>query len=491
MLPKRWRAGSSTEGWVRSNFCSTPRPQDASCSSKPTPHQVEHTVTEEVFGVDLVQAQIRTCLGASLTDLDLSQERIGVPRGYAIQLRINAESMQSDGSVLPSSGQITSLDMPMGTGIRVDGMAYVGYRNSPSFDSLLTKLIVHSRSHDYQDLISKAKRALRELRIQGLPTNQAFLGAILSHPEFAAHTLTTRWVDEHLPQLVAVAPESSAFFAREDSSVDEKNDAQLATVEEGLIAIRASLSGSLVELLVQPGDAVGAGSTVALLEAMKMQYPVQANETGTVVEVRAASGSMVSAGQILFVVQPGDVQITLAAEEASHDLDHVRPDLAELNRLLALTQDTSRPEAVERRHAQGDRTARENVADLVDTGSFIEYGQLIVAAQRSKHSLDKLRQISPADGLVGGLATINADLFGPEDSQAVIAAYDYTVMAGTQGAFNHKKQDRLFQLAAELRRPVVLLQRAAVGGLTISTNIRPRWPDSTSSPSRPLDACPD
>jgi acetyl-CoA carboxylase carboxyltransferase component len=134
----------------------------------------------------------------------------------------------------------------------------------------------------------------------------------------------------------------------------------------------------------------------------------------------------------------------------------VRPELAELRERLAATADAARPDAAARRHERGQRTARENIADLVDPGSFVEYGGLALAAQRSTRSLEDLVRSSPADGVVCGLGAIGG-------VQSVIVAYDYTVFAGTQGLVGHKKLDRMFALAAEGRLPVVLFAEGGGG----------------------------
>jgi acetyl-CoA carboxylase carboxyltransferase component len=139
-----------------------------------------------------------------------------------------------------------------------------------------------------------------------------------------------------------------------------------------------------------------------------------------------------------------------------------REDLAELRRRRALTEDEARPEAVERRHQAGGRTARENVADLVDAGSFVEYGRFAIAAQRQRRDLQELMQRTPADGLIAGTATVNADLFGPRAAVAVLS-YDYTVLAGTQGALGHRKKDRLFELIERMRLPSVFFAEGGGG----------------------------
>ena len=160
----------------------------------------------------------------------------------------------------------------------------------------------------------------------------------------------------------------------------------------------------------------------------------------------------------------------------------IRADLRELNERKALTQDTNRPGAVEKRHQKGLRTARENVADLCDPDSFVEYGALAIAAQTSRKSRKELREQTPADGLIAGIGSINGTHFAPEDASCVVLSYDYTVLAGTQGAFNHKKTDRMMQVAKASKKPIVFFVEGgggrpgdtdfypvSVGGLDLST----------------------
>jgi methylmalonyl-CoA carboxyltransferase 12S subunit len=137
-------------------------------------------------------------------------------------------------------------------------------------------------------------------------------------------------------------------------------------------------------------------------------------------------------------------------------------DLDELRRRRALTEDAARTEAVERRHATGGRTARENVADLVDPGSFVEYGRHAIAAQRGRRELQELIERTPADGLVAGTARVNGELFGERAACAVLS-YDYTVLAGTQGALGHRKKDRLFELIERMLLPTVFFAEGGGG----------------------------
>ena len=138
-------------------------------------------------------------------------------------------------------------------------------------------------------------------------------------------------------------------------------------------------------------------------------------------------------------------------------------DLDDLLRRRALTEDAARPDAVGRRHAANGRTARENITDLVDQGSFVEYGRFVMAAQRQRRDVDDLIARTPADGLVAGIGRINGDLFGPDRAAAAVLSYDYTVLAGTQGVFGHRKKDRLFELIERMRLPTVFFAEGGGG----------------------------
>src|SRR5215831_4425092 len=163
--------------------------------------QVEHTVTEQVTGVDLVQTQLQLAGGKSLAQLGLERKNIPKPRGFAIQTRINMESMLPDGTAKPSGGTLTAFEPPSGPGLRVDTFAYNGYTTNPSFDSLLAKLIAHSPTPDFSAAVKRTYRALCEFRIEGISTSLGFLQSLLSHPDFAANHLYTRFIDDHLAQL--------------------------------------------------------------------------------------------------------------------------------------------------------------------------------------------------------------------------------------------------------------------------------------------------
>jgi acetyl-CoA carboxylase carboxyltransferase component len=223
------------------------------------------------------------------------------------------------------------------------------------------------------------------------------------------------------------------------------------------------MQGTIVALSAADGDLLRDSEEILVLEAMKMQHAVSAPAAGLVSRILVAPGDTVSEGQPLAFLSPQEVAGEDDAEEEEIDLDAIRPDLAEVEARHALGHDEARPEAVARRRKTGQRTARENVADLVDEGSFIEYGPLIIAAQRSRRSLDDLIARTPADGLIGGIGQVNGALFDDGEARCVVMSYDYTVLAGTQGFKNHEKKDRMFELAEQWRLPLVLFAEGGGG----------------------------
>ena len=453
--------------------------------------QVEHTVTEEVYGVDLVEAQLRIAGGARLADLGLTAGM--QPRGYAIQLRINMETITPEGEARPSGGRLDAFDPPSGPGVRVDTFGYVGYVTSPRYDSLLAKLIVHSRAPDYTEAVRRALRALREFRIEGVATNMPFLRALLAHPKFIANAVSTRFLEQHIAELVGpdVAVQGDLFHKgaggaaggrgkiRSSKEFDplavfsgagpepvadaaaEPGDAMDAP--EGMAAVSAPLQGTIVSIDIAPGAEVRKGQPLLVLEAMKMEHVVAAPEAGVVAQVLVSAGDTVFEGHPLAFFTPGQVDGGEAAIEEEIDLDHIRPDLAEALERHAILYDDRRPDAVARRRKTNQRTVRENIADLVDDGSFVEYGGLALAAQRQRRSFDELLKMSPADGMVTGLGSVNGALFDEDAARCAVMGYDYTVFAGTQGVINHRKKDRLLELSAKWKLPMVVFAEGGGG----------------------------
>jgi acetyl-CoA carboxylase carboxyltransferase component len=205
------------------------------------------------------------------------------------------------------------------------------------------------------------------------------------------------------------------------------------------------------------GDEVRAGQALVVIESMKMEHVVAADHDGTVRDLRVAVGDAVQAGDPLVVLDDrlfgtGTPETGVLPPKSQGE----RADLAAVRERHAIGRDERRPEAVQRRRRTGQRTARENIDDLCDAGSFVEFAPLAIAAQRRRRELEDLVARTPADGLVGGLGRI-------EGRSVVVASYDYTVLAGTQGFQNHRKKDRLFELAERQHLPVVLFAEGGGG----------------------------
>ncbi|WP_066909757.1 acetyl-CoA carboxylase family protein, partial [Mycobacterium interjectum] len=416
--------------------------------------QVEHTVTEETAGVDLVAVQLAIAGGASYYQLGLpagiasdGNEVIGEPaarRGIAIQARVNTEAFAADGSVLPAAGTLTVFSPPSGPGVRVDTYGRPGLVISPRYDSLLAKVIAHVHGSSMQAAVRKARTALGEFGIEGVRTNIELLRELLSDSQIRSGWVTTDFLDKKLPELAVAA-------------LSHQHDVRAAPVElyPGEEALRAQLAGTVVEVAAE-GEQIAAGGQVVVLEAMKMQHVLAAPDTLRTVRSLVTPGQVVGTGDPLVVFTRTGAGADGESYSAALDLDRPRVDLDEVAHRHLLTRDEGRPAAVAKRHARGRRTARENIADLVDPGSFVEYGALAIAAQRSRRSEEDLIANTPADGLVAGLATIGG-------AEAAVVSYDYTVLAGTQGMRNHAKTDRVFELATRKSLPVVLFAEGGGG----------------------------
>ncbi|WP_447747464.1 carboxyl transferase domain-containing protein [Variovorax boronicumulans] len=428
--------------------------------------QVEHTVTEAVTGLDLVQLQIAVASGDTLDALGVEAGRTAPQRGFAVQWRINAETLDAQGNARPAGGTLARFDLPAGPGVRVDTHGYAGLAPSPHYDTLLAKLIVHSPSPRFADALRRSLRALDECHIDGIATNLPLLCAIAARPEFATQAVHTRFVEAHLGDLLADAKafekhtkKVTAPTATSAPAPDEEDD-------DGL-TVKAPMPAKLVQFEVAVGDVLPAGAQLGVLEAMKMEHLLHAPVAGRVLALLAAPGDYLVEGQSLVRLEAVDAQGVEAQARVAHDLDAIRPDLQKVIDRHAPTLDANRKAAVDKRHAQGGRTARENIADLCDTagdpGNFIEYGALAIAAQTRRRTLEDLIANTPADGMVTGLGSVNAKQFGPEKSRCAVLAYDYTVLAGTQGMRNHHKTDRLLAVAHQLKLPVVLFAEGGGG----------------------------
>ena len=422
--------------------------------------QVEHTITEEVTGIDLVQTQILLSAGRTLGDLGLTPPPVA--SGAAVQVRINAETPGPDGALRASGGRLKTFAPPSGPGVRVDTFVRPGMTLNPGFDSLLAKVIL--RGPDIETALRRARRALKEFDIVGPSTNRDAMRGLLERPELGDGRLDTGFVEREADALARLRDALIEADGPDATGVGDRPDAQAqVAAPPGTLAVPSPLSGLVVDVSVTEGEAVWAGRPIALLEAMKMQHVVTAPFGGVVRALVLRTGDIAVEGRALLFLEPAEVAADVSVDEAGVDIDHIRDDLAHMHERVNLTLDPARPEAVARRHGAGMRTARENLDDLFDPGSFHEYGGLAIAAQRRRRGLEDLLRKTPADGLVGGVGAVNGELFDETRSRCMAMAYDYTVLAGTQGYLNHKKTDRLIRLAHEMSLPIVLFAEGGGG----------------------------
>jgi acetyl-CoA carboxylase carboxyltransferase component len=222
------------------------------------------------------------------------------------------------------------------------------------------------------------------------------------------------------------------------------------------VAVTAPFAGVVVAMAHGADDQVGAGSALIVLEAMKMEHEVIAQTDGVVSRVEVAIGDAVEEGQLLLVLAADGEVSDKAEQPVEPESSAARADLEAVRARHALGLDAARPDAVARRRERGRRTARENLSDLVDEGTLVEYGPLIFAAQERRRTREELMTRTPADGLVAGVGDV-------EGRPCVAMSYDYTVLAGTQGMRNHMKKDRLFEIAERRRLPLVLFAEGGGG----------------------------
>ncbi len=425
--------------------------------------QVEHTVTEAITGVDLVATQLALAEGRSLGDLGLASPP--TPRGVAVQLRILAETLNAEGEARPSGEIITAWQPPTGPGVRVDTATRAGLAAHPAFDPMIAKLIVHVPDTDTERLLRRAGHALDEFVIQGPRTNLAFLGALLLRPELARGEATTTLVEREAQPLAdaAASRADQRTYHTVEASRSTPAAVRSATAAPGCLGVTAPLIGTVLEIAVASGDTVTAGQPIMVLESMKMEHVVVAESAGTIESLEAGVGEVVVEGALLANLRPDANARAAADETAQVDLDHVRPDLAEMRARHALLEDAARPEAVERRRSRGQRTARENLADVCDPGTFTEYGALAVAAMRKVRPIEELQAKTPTDAIITGTGAVNGDLFGEDAARCALLVVDATVLAGTQGFFHHKKIDRILEIAEHGRMPVIFYPEGGGG----------------------------
>ena len=287
--------------------------------------QVEHPVSEETSGIDLVREQFRIASGEKLT---LTEDP--VPRGHSIEFRINGEDPGRN--FLPAPGTITEFVAPSGPGVRVDAGVRSGSVISGAFDSLLAKLIVTGA--DRTQALQRSRRALAEMRVEGTPTVLPFHRAVVDDPAFVAtdgdFRVHTRWIETEFrstlapftdpadagaePERAQVVAEvngrrvvvslpadllSSSPAPRPRASAPRRTRSGTAAPVGDASSVTAPMQGTVVKVAVTEGAEVVAGELMLVIEAMKMENPIVAHRSGTVVELSATVGAAVSTGAIL------------------------------------------------------------------------------------------------------------------------------------------------------------------------------------------------
>ncbi|SPO31635.1 related to PYC2 - pyruvate carboxylase 2 [Ustilago trichophora] len=435
--------------------------------------QVEHTITENVTGHDLVALQLLVGLGHSLGDLGITEASASsFPSKTAIQTRINAESFRGEtDETHPESGSISSLIWPVGGSVRIETAAHAPhprlgqYTVNPLFDSLLAKVIVTAPT--YESAVDAAERALKGTSISGVRTNIPFLLALLND-------IGVKKGLQHIHTVQVGFKGFLEYSNRIQAEIEVKHGgANTETVQggkqkegwkeqPGKHAVKSHLTGMVIKLTVKEGEKVVVGQELAVLEAMKMEHVIRSSVRGIVDKVIVNQSGVVNSSDVLLVLDTSSNSSDASAEDsaslaaaAAEDANIPRPELKELQQRRSAIADAGRKAAVTKRHARGFRTVRENLSMLIDPDSLIEYGDLALAAQRKRTPLPELIARTSGDGLVTGFARIQGHTVG-------LIMGDYMVLAGTQGYFHHLKLDRI--LMAVLSHPAPMVLYAEGGG---------------------------
>jgi acetyl/propionyl-CoA carboxylase alpha subunit/acetyl-CoA carboxylase carboxyltransferase component len=387
--------------------------------------QVEHTVTEEITGIDLVQTQLRLAARASLADVGLTEPP--TTTGFAVQARVNLETLRADGSVRAQAGTLRSFTPPSGPGVRVDTYGYTGYRTSVRYDSLLAKVI--ARGHDFPAAAARAHSALGEFDVTGVPTNIPLLQRILRHPDFTAGQWDTTFVADHLAELAEIAEPPAP---------------------EHSTAVTAPMQGVVLDIAVTEGEQVPPGARLVVLEAMKMEHVVRAEHGGVIRAIVPNKGDQVDEDDPLVFLEPTDAETASTSEPTDSWADEV----AQIQHRKHLAAKMGGEQKVARQHSEGRLTARERIGALADPDSFREIGALTGFAEYAENGA--LTSVLPAN-FVTGTATIDG-------RRVVLGVDDFTVRGGSGDAAIHAKQVYSEQYARELRIPLVRVLDGASGG---------------------------
>ena len=435
--------------------------------------QVEHTVTEQVTGIDLVEAQFRMAAGDTLVSMSVGdQHAVGAPRGFAVQARV----------VATGPGTLTAYREPSGVGVRVDASGYLGYAPPPQFDPLLAKVVGSSNSTgSLTSALERTSRALDEFHIAGLPTNVAQLRAILGHAAVrAGDARITLLADGGATLGNSVANgralkllEQQAGTSFSGATMPRSASAPNLAVADGNVGVECPMAGSVVEVRAREGQRVAEGEPLLVITAMKMETEVQAPCAGTVVAMQTlAVGDAVADGQIVATIAPAvdDGSRIVALSDATW-----APVLDEIRTLRGLAHARLRAGSTDpgvvRQRERGKLTCRERIVLLLDEGSFREVGS--VAGFATYDEQGHIAAFTPANH-VGGWGRI-------EGRTAVVCADDFTSRGGHADGAIGAKSRYLDRLSMELRAPSVRLLDGSSGGGSVAAMVPQQKKEGESS----------
>ena len=433
--------------------------------------QVEHTVTEQVTGVDLVEAQFRIAAGDSLGALGLGdQQGIGAPRGFAVQARV----------LVRGAGALTAYKEPSGPGVRVDGCGYVGYAPPPHFDPLLAKVVCSSSSAaSFASALERTARALDEFHIGGVATNLGQLRGILEHPAVRSGDARTSLLAEQRDLHAAPPAEgeqngnAALALLRQQATVMgvaavggagavATEAAPAVAVEPGQEAVACPMAGTVLEVRAQQGASVRAGDTLLIVSAMKMESQVVAPCDGVVAATQdLGAGDTVEAGQVFAAIAPaaGAKRVEARAEDSWLPL---LDDVATMQRLaLERLAPGSEEPGVVRQRSRGKLTCRERIDLLLDDDTFREVGS--IAGFASYDDEGAITAFTPANH-VGGWGRI-------EGRSAIVCADDFTSRGGHADGAIGAKSSYLDRLSIEMRMPSVRLLDGSSGGGSVAAMV--------------------
>ena len=424
--------------------------------------QVEHTVTEEIIGRDLVQSQLLIAAGATLAEAGLVD--IGPPRGTAVQARV----------VLASAGRIAGYREPSGPGIRVDGFAYAGFEASAVFDPLLAKVVASAAWHGAA--LDRLDRALGEFQIDGVATNLGQLVSLLADDRVRGGDARTTLIDGSPTTDGAYGSAALELFreARDSTAGGGPVFAQRLVADGSVAAVVSPVGSTVVEILVASGDRVDEGQAIVVCSAMKMETVLSAPCSGSVVDLLPlTAGDVVHQDEVIALIEPGEG--SGAGEGTTRNGEGWAPDLAQADELRSLAHERlasgSSDPGVVRQRSRNKLTCRERIDLLLDEGSFREIGSL--AGFSSYDDDGNVVAFTPSNH-VGGQGTM-------EGRASIVCADDFTSRGGHSDGSIGSKAIYLDRLSLNLRMPSVRLLDGSSGGGSVASMVPAQQTSGTST----------